>query len=103
LSDALRDPGCVDLTADVDFAALQRAVGNLGICCGPINQSSFLHQMGIQVRLKSLLSSVSVEQKRQLQSAYKMLTDSDQMGERFKFFAVFPSHGFCPYPFQRSV
>ena len=100
LCDVLGDPGSVDLTADVDFAALQRAVEKLGICFGPITQLSFLHQMGIQVRLRSLLGSVSVEQRRQLQSAYEMLTDSDKMGERFKFFVVLPSHGSCPYPFH---
>lgn len=102
LHDVLDDPGSADLTADVDFAALRRAVGRLGVCCGPISQALFLHQMGIEMRLSSLLSSVSVEQGKELQSGYEMLTASDKMGERFKFFVVLPPNGSCPYPFHMT-
>ncbi|XP_062522139.1 protein arginine methyltransferase NDUFAF7, mitochondrial-like isoform X1 [Corticium candelabrum] len=99
LHDVLDNPGSVDHTVDVDFAALRKAVGNLGVCCGPITQSQFLHQMGIKARLKALMSNASREQGKKLLSGYEMLTGNDAMGERFKFFVVCPLHGKRPYPF----
>lgn len=50
--DPLTNIGSTDLTADVDFAALKKAVGNKLITFGPVTQRQFLQQMQMEVRLK---------------------------------------------------
>ncbi len=95
LHDPLADPGEADLTADVDFAYLKREVARGGdaLCYGPVPQRSFLHELAIQVRAQVLLKACSDDERRQeeVMSAYRMLTDADKMGERFKMLAVFPA------------
>ncbi|XP_026275419.1 protein arginine methyltransferase NDUFAF7, mitochondrial isoform X1 [Frankliniella occidentalis] len=87
--DPLVSPGTADLTADVDFTYLRNAVSDKALAFGPVSQSHFLKEVGIDLRLKSLLEQCPNEQKSQLESGYKMLMES--MGERFKFFALFPN------------
>ncbi|XP_041354570.1 protein arginine methyltransferase NDUFAF7, mitochondrial-like isoform X2 [Gigantopelta aegis] len=88
LHDVLKDPGSADLTADVDFAYLKKVTENLVKTYGPITQQTFLENMGIGVRLQVLLQKASTENWKDLISGYKMLTDKDKMGERFKFLAI---------------
>ncbi|XP_041468955.1 protein arginine methyltransferase NDUFAF7, mitochondrial-like isoform X1 [Lytechinus variegatus] len=90
LHDVLSEPGTADLTADVDFAYLRRMVGDRAATYGPIHQGLFLQMMGIDTRLKALLKSTPSEEHKNLISGYKMLTQPDQMGERFKFFSILP-------------
>lgn len=52
MTDPLADPGLSDLTADVDFAFLQAAVGERLISFGPVTQRHFLTQLHINVRLQ---------------------------------------------------
>ncbi|KAK3912432.1 Protein arginine methyltransferase NDUFAF7, mitochondrial [Frankliniella fusca] len=105
--DPLVSPGTADLTADVDFTYLSNAVADKALTFGPVSQSYFLKEMGIDLRLKvqrfngcclkavlidfliKLLEECPIEEKSQLESGYKMIMDS--MGERFKFFALFPN------------
>lgn len=87
----LEEPGTADLTADVDFAYLKRQVDNHCVTFGPVTQAFFLKNMGIELRLQNLLKNSSNEQHRELISGYKMITSPDQMGERFKFMAIFPA------------
>lgn len=47
--------------------------------------------MGIEHRFKKLQETASDKQKESLQFGYRMMTDDDQMGQRFKFFALLPS------------
>ncbi|XP_070578086.1 protein arginine methyltransferase NDUFAF7, mitochondrial-like isoform X2 [Ptychodera flava] len=90
LHDVLTEPGTADLTADVDFAFLRRMVADRAVCHGPISQRVFLKNMGIDYRLQALIQNANESQRKDLISGYRMLTDSDQMGNRFKFFAVLP-------------
>lgn len=92
LHDPLVDPGKADLTADVDFRRLQDEVGEKALSIGPIPQKVFLHNMGIDVRMEVLKKKCSSEKEAKwIEAGYKMLTDPTQMGERFKFFALFPN------------
>lgn len=87
--DPLVSPGTADLTADVDFGYLRNAVADKTVTYGPVTQAYFLKQLGIDVRLKVLLEECPEDQKSTLQSGYNMVMNS--MGERFKFFSMFPS------------
>lgn len=51
LYDPLCEPGTADLTADVDFAYLKEQVEDKLVTYGPATQSSFLINMGIELRL----------------------------------------------------
>lgn len=90
LHDPLSEPGMADITADVDFSFMKEHVGEKLITFGPVTQSFFLHNMGIEQRLHKLLRNCLEEERKNLTSGYKMLTDPTQMGERFKFFSIFP-------------
>lgn len=90
LHDVLTAPGSADLTADVDFSYLRRCAGGVA-CVGPINQNSFLQNMGIDARLQVLLRNSPDDASRsQLLRSYRTLMDPQQMGERFQFFGVLP-------------
>lgn len=88
LHDVLEDPGNADVTANVDFAYLRKATHGKVQTFGPVTQSSFLQQMGIDMRMEVLLQNASSSQAEQLQSGYKLLTSSSEMGEKFKFFSL---------------
>lgn len=94
LHDPLCDPGTADLTADVDFQHMKNIAetDNRLITFGPIRQGDFIARLNGAERLDILLqSAVSDENVAKLKSGYDMLTQSDKMGERFKFLAMFPS------------
>ncbi len=58
--DPLTAPGTVDLTAHVDFQALARAVEAMGANgFGPIDQSQFLRNLGIETRAAALKAKAS--------------------------------------------
>lgn len=86
---ALKDPGEADLTADVDFGYLKRHLKDKATVFGTVNQSDFLIKCGLQARLSSLLGKVTEEKEREdlVTGADMMIND---MGERYKFLAVFP-------------
>ncbi|XP_045183617.2 protein arginine methyltransferase NDUFAF7, mitochondrial-like [Mercenaria mercenaria] len=104
LHDVLVDPGSADLTADVDFSYLRKQAGDNVKSFGPVTQSHFLQQLGIAYRLKILYEKADAEGRKDLISAFKMLTSPEEMGERFKFLAILnknSSHdpvGFDPPP-----
>lgn len=61
------------------------------ITFGPTEQKEFLSRMGGELRLQALVDKTHSETDAEsLKSGYKMLSDPSQMGERFKFFAMFP-------------
>ncbi|XP_024940398.1 protein arginine methyltransferase NDUFAF7 homolog, mitochondrial isoform X2 [Cephus cinctus] len=93
LHDPLINPGTADLTADVDFSLFKRIASNDNklITFGPINQRDFLKQLGIDIRLQMLLRNAPEDQRDQIQSAYHMITDEDQMGKCFKMLSMFPA------------
>lgn len=88
LHDVLEEPGNADVTANVDFSYLRKATRGKVQTFGPITQSFFLQQMGIDMRMKILLQNASSSQAEQLQSGYRMLTSASDMGEKFKFFSL---------------
>lgn len=91
--DPLLHPGTADLTADVDFAAIKKIAekDNRLITFGPVSQSNFLQNLGINVRLQILLQNASKEERKSLESGYHMIMDKDKMGIRFKVLSLFPS------------
>ncbi|XP_005360832.1 protein arginine methyltransferase NDUFAF7, mitochondrial isoform X1 [Microtus ochrogaster] len=91
LHDVLIAPGTADLTADVDFSFLRRMAQGKVASLGPVEQRTFLKNMGIDVRLKVLLDKADeASVKQQLLRGYDMLMNPQKMGERFNFFALLP-------------
>jgi NADH dehydrogenase [ubiquinone] 1 alpha subcomplex assembly factor 7 len=60
------------------------------ITFGPAEQKDFLIRMEAQSRLENLLKSSPENEHENLKSAFEMLTSTEQMGSRFKFFSIFP-------------
>lgn len=70
----------------------QAATTHNGILAyGPIPQKEFLLNMGIEYRIKKLEEAASDKDKESLQFGYRMMTEDNQMGQRFKFLALMPS------------
>lgn len=61
LHDVLIAPGTADLTADVDFSYLRRMVQGRVASLGPVTQQMFLKNMGIDVRLKVMISFPTIK------------------------------------------
>ncbi|XP_058825891.1 protein arginine methyltransferase NDUFAF7 homolog, mitochondrial [Topomyia yanbarensis] len=93
LHDPLVDPGSADLTADVDFSILNQFCERTSqvFTIGPTSQRSFLEMAGAKDRLAVLLERAkSEEEKRRLTDGFRILTEENQMGSRFKFFGLYP-------------
>jgi SAM-dependent MidA family methyltransferase len=91
--DPLAAPGEADLTAHVDFAALARAARAQGAkVMGPVTQSHFLLQLGIERRAQSLMKKATPEQAQAIVDAFDRLTGTEDprrhMGALFKVMAV---------------
>lgn len=91
--DPLAEPGEADLTAHVDFAALARAARAEGAkVMGPVTQSHFLLQLGIERRAQSLMKKATPEQAQGIVDALDRLTGVKDprrhMGALFKVMAV---------------
>lgn len=87
----LREPGDVDLSADVDFATLKRfsTTDSKVKSVGPVGQGTFLKNMGIEHRLAMLLQNTESEKTQQeLFSSYERLVNAEQMGTIFKAMAL---------------
>lgn len=90
IHDVLVDPGTADITADVDFSYLRLFAEPKVLTFGPISQNKFLKALGIDSRLCVLLKNCKSDEEQNLISGYNMMIDEDKMGERFKFFSMFP-------------
>ncbi|KAG5900076.1 hypothetical protein JTB14_016048 [Gonioctena quinquepunctata] len=91
--DPLVMPGTADLTADVDFKMIREVANRVEgiITVGPANQRDFLLKTGLEYRFKALKDQVKDKKHLDgLTECFKILTDKDKMGERFKFCALFP-------------
>jgi len=90
----LSQPGQVDVTADVDFAALKMAVRQLtNSKCqthGPVSQGNFLASMGAVERVEQLVDDERTTDKQatDLYLALERLLLPEQMGERYKVMAL---------------
>lgn len=99
-----KEPGEVDLSTNVDFAALARAaftpgpkrysndkLKNLQVY-GAANQGEFLASLGIHSRMATLLRKASTEADAEaLIAAYHRLVDKRQMGTNYKVLGIFSS------------
>lgn len=96
-------PGDVDLSIDVDFAALKHLAAKHSQPFGPIDQGDWLHNLGIGYRIKQLIdqNQDKPEVQDKVYDAYKRLTDKDEksMGQIYKFFCVMPSNSIAPTGF----
>jgi len=95
-------PGLVDLSVDVDFAALGVIAEAEGGCrvLGPTTQGAFLQRLGLVERLERLAKGLqgkgeggwegSVER---LYGEAKRLAHPSDMGSVYKVIAIFPEEG----------
>jgi NADH dehydrogenase [ubiquinone] 1 alpha subcomplex assembly factor 7 len=89
--DPLEDQGLADLTAHVDFAALQASLECLGARThGPIEQGAFLRRLGIDIRASSLKAPAPANAAPSIDAAVARLTASGKtgMGTLFKAMGV---------------
>jgi len=87
--DPLIDPGCADLTAHVDFAALAAAAREAGAATyGPTTQAAFLETLGIGLRTATLKSKGDAAQRAEIDAALARLIGADGMGSLFKVLAL---------------
>ena len=90
-TDALGDPGSVDITAHVDFEAVGAAAESMGAAQhGPIDQSDFLLRLGIEARANALKVAALPEKKAEIDAAIARLTQGGRtgMGRLFKAMAI---------------
>jgi NADH dehydrogenase [ubiquinone] 1 alpha subcomplex assembly factor 7 len=76
------------LTANVDFAYLREAVGDLANVHGPIAQRDFLESLGLQPRLMALLASATPERRKDIESGAKRLIDLTGMGQQYQVMGI---------------
>eukprot|EP00736_Rhodelphis_marinus_P006973 Rmarinus@m.18129 len=96
-------PGTIDLTADVDFAAVRWAVDRSGpdtkpagespqssiIPYGPVTQRDLLYNLGLDARMHSLISAApDDETAKSIYVSIKRLVDPDAMGTTYKAMAL---------------
>lgn len=84
----LDSPGEQDLTAHVDFEAVQRAAQAAGACASPVvGQGEWLARLGIDARAGALARS-NPDRAADIEGALSRLAANDQMGELFKIIAI---------------
>jgi NADH dehydrogenase [ubiquinone] 1 alpha subcomplex assembly factor 7 len=89
-ADPLAAPGDADLTAHVDFGALDRAARAVGArTFGPMAQGDFLRTLGIEPRAAALKARATPPQAAAVEAAVERLcgTKTGSMGALFKTFA----------------
>lgn len=98
----LDEPGEVDVTAHVDFAALARRARMAEIRAdGPIRQADFLERLGLKVRLEAIEIGITDEEKREtIRKGALRLVDRQAMGELFKVLALSPAGSTAPPGFE---
>ena len=95
-ADPLAEPGSVDLTAHVDFAALTAAARAAGAAVhGPIPQGLFLQRLGLVTRA-AILARAAPPQAREIVTAAQRLIAPEAMGRLFK--ALCLCHPALPTP-----
>ena len=85
----LEKPGQNDLSSHVNFRLLKEIALKKNLYVSPIKeQRSFLLELGIKERLKSLTKNVSLAIAETINSEIKRLIDPDKMGSLFKVIAI---------------
>jgi SAM-dependent MidA family methyltransferase len=93
-ADPLAEPGCVDITAHVDFAALARAAP-AARAHGPLPMGLFLQRLGLMAR-SAMLARADPSHAGAILSAAQRLVASEGMGRLFK--ALVLAHPALPTP-----
>ena len=88
INNPLCNPGLADLTAHVDFGAIERAARGQVDVHGPVTQGAFLMRLGIEVRAEALARDATDIVADDIASACRRLVKSDQMGSLFKVMAL---------------
>ncbi|CDS09164.1 hypothetical protein LRAMOSA10524 [Lichtheimia ramosa] len=91
----MSDPGSADLSADVDFAALKQAMLQYPDIktFGPVTQSKFLQNLGIQARTEMLLKHAkTAESRMNVVKSVQRLIDPAMMGRIYKVLAFSKQH-----------
>ncbi|MEP3277618.1 MAG: class I SAM-dependent methyltransferase [Stappiaceae bacterium] len=85
----LDEPGEADLTAHVNFDAVKRAAKLSGVYHhGPLEQGTFLLNLGLLERAGQLGSDKDRKTQEQIRADVERLAAPDQMGNLFKVFAM---------------
>lgn len=98
-ADPLADPGTADLTAHVDFAALENAATTAsdGVAASAVmTQGDLLTSLGIGARAAALAQTGDGAQ---IEADLRRLTNPDQMGTLFKAMAFYPAMAPVPAGF----
>ncbi len=99
-ADPVAEPGTVDVTAHVDFAALARAARAEGAAVfGPLPQGLFLSRLGLHAR-SALLARITPERAASLMSAAHRLAAPEGMGRLFKALCLCHRALPCPAGFE---
>jgi NADH dehydrogenase [ubiquinone] 1 alpha subcomplex assembly factor 7 len=99
----LEAPGETDLSAHVNFAELRFAAEDAGLAAwGPLSQGEFLLALGLEHRLRQLLTSAREDQRAALYLGARRLVDPYQMGSLFKVMALTGLGVPVPPPFDRT-
>ncbi|KAL9993510.1 putative protein arginine methyltransferase NDUFAF7 [Helianthus debilis subsp. tardiflorus] len=113
----LDDPGSADLSAYVDFPAIKHSAEEVSedVCVyGPITQSQFLGNLGINFRVEALLQNCTDEQAESLRTGYWRLVGDGEapfwegpdeqtpigMGSRYLAMAIVNKKQGTPVPFH---
>ena len=95
-----KDPGLVDISADVDFMALIEAAlaASPGVeVHGPVEQGAWLHSMGIRERAEMICQGLGEdnEGKKRVRGAIERLVErgGGAMGKVYKVLAIVPERG----------
>lgn len=95
-ADPLAEPGSVDITAHVDFAALARVARAAGASAhGPVPQGLFLQALGLVTRAAMLARAAPHSAGMQLSAAQRLIAP-EGMGRLFKALAL--THPTLPAP-----
>jgi NADH dehydrogenase [ubiquinone] 1 alpha subcomplex assembly factor 7 len=87
----LRNAGLADLTAHVDFQALARAAEDVGARAhGPVEQGSFLKNLGIETRAQALMKNATEDGQKLITAGLARLTgpSPEGMGSLFKVLGI---------------
>ncbi len=100
-ADPLNNPGKADLTAHVDFEALQKSALKAGANVFKLKtQGEFLSLLGMKERSEQL-ASANPKQADEIKAATNRLISKEEMGELFKVLCV-SSKDFTPFPFGNT-
>jgi SAM-dependent MidA family methyltransferase len=102
----LDNTGACDLSAYINFTALQQVVSKFSTLVSPpiLTQDDFLHSMGIQEKLNIQKTKTNIQAvKNQLDQEYRFLTSPDKMGKNFKAMYIHKSRDKPIYPFVFEV